>query len=137
MSEIRDQIFHRTEVVKTPVQTEPTLEMSQEIFPLCEADFLRLKSPGSKTLVAGLSLCLAGFGFFLSPIAKYIQAQTSGKPVAIEPWEWYAPLIGLAIGVVLCGLARILPNNKRRILQDITDHFAAAPRKHRIQRNSK
>jgi zinc transporter ZupT len=134
MTEIRDQQFQRTERVATRVGVEPSLEMAQDIYPLCEADFLRLKSPRSKTLAAAIAIMLAGVGSLLPLAGKYVQALLSGKMIPIETWEWYAPAIAVITGLIMYVVGRIVPSERRRVLQKIKDHFATSPRRHRIRR---
>jgi hypothetical protein len=125
---ISGQSFIATYPVSESITIEPSLHISQEAFPLCEADFLRLKHGVSKALRGASALFLTGLGIILVPIAKFVQGLVSQVPLRIELWEWLAPVASFVIASALWGMGQCLPNERKQVLKDIETHFSEAPR---------
>ena len=121
--------FSKTLPIDEDVRTEPSIRISQEPFLLCEADFLRLKYGDSKVLTWAGGVLLTFLGMLLIPLAKYILTKiTSDKSIIIQSWEWFAPFIGIGIAVLLFIVGKILPNERKQVMNDIEAHFSEAPR---------
>lgn len=125
---VSGQSFNDTYPVSENITIEPSLHISQEAFPLCEADFLRLKHGKSRVLKGASTLFLTGLGMILVPVAKFVQVRVSQTTLSIELWEWLAPIASLAIALVLWGVGQLWPNERKQVMKDIEAHFAEAPR---------
>lgn len=125
------KILTETYPVRENVLTEPAIHISQEAFPLCEADYLRIKQGGSIFSSWPKTILILSIGMLLIPIAKYLQAAILQTNAAIEIWEWIAPLIGLGIALVLYVLGEYVPyfpNEKKQVMKEMEEHFSTAPR---------
>lgn len=122
------QTFTETYPIAEDVKTKPSLHISQEVFPLCEADFLRLKHSASKATGWGVAVSMTGFVMLLVPIAKFMQAKFAQTQPAIEPWEWIVPFVAFLIASILFLAAKFLPDEGKRVMKDIESHFSGAPR---------
>ena len=138
MSEINNQnpevvtsgkVFNSTFPITENITEEPTLEMIQEYYSLCEADYLRIKNvfqdPSSYILV----IFSASVGMAIIWLAKLFQVHVMGITLAIDTYEWLAPLIGFFISLALFIMCRFVPTEKKQVMNDIKDHFHKAPRK--------
>lgn len=135
---ISGERFTETYSVSEDVKTEPSLYMSQELFLLCEADFLRLKHRGSTTQAPAAAVFMVGVGMLLVVLAKLAQARWTKVQPSIEPWEWIAPFCAIALALLLLGIGWLfIPNEKRHVMKNIETHFLKAPRTRHFRGNDK
>jgi hypothetical protein len=108
----------------------------QEDFPLCEADFLRLKNDGSPWSTWSLNILFVVMGYGMSLLPKLI-SEIAGKPEKISQSEWWALVVGLAISLVLFLIGKSLPNEKKELLSRMATHFKSAPKTRQFIRGQK
>jgi len=129
---ISGKVFEKTHTVAEDITEEPTVDISQEAFPLCEADYLRIKNVfqdfGSWVLV----ILSASIGAAIIWVAKLFQVYVIGITLKIEIYEWLAPLVGLVVSLVLYIICRLVPTEKKQVMNEIKTHFAKAPRKKQL-----
>ncbi len=138
MSEINNQnpelvisgkVFNSTFPITENITEEPTLEMIQEYYLLCEADYLRIKNVFQDLSSYILGIFSASVGMTIIWLAKLFQVYVMGITLAIDTYEWLAPLIGFFISLALLIICRFVPNEKKQVMNAIKDHFYKAPRK--------
>lgn len=125
--------FTQTYAVKEDIATEPSLLISQEVFPLTEADFLRLKHRWSQVNWWADRLLFLGIGLLIVLAAKYVAANIFHNPVQIEKGEWTAPALAIVLALVLFLVGIVLPDERKKVMKDIEAHFTTAPRTRHIE----
>jgi len=143
MSEINNQnpevvtsgkVFSSTFPITENITEEPTLEMIQAYYPLCEADYLRIKNifqdPSSYILV----IFSASASIAIIWLAKLFQVYVMGITLTIDTYEWLAPSIGVFVSLALFIICRFVPTEKKQVMNDIKDHFHKSPRKKQIRK---
>ena len=126
--ELKNERRSKTLSLDLNVKTKPSISSTQEDFPLCEADFLRLKTGKSKSLEAAVSFFLASLGGLIVFGAKYLASIWEAKVFVYESWEWIAPVIAAFFSVVIYILSLMFPNDRKRVWKAIEEHFKKAPR---------
>jgi hypothetical protein len=135
---IHNRVFRESEtVVDSSVAGQETVNMTQGVFPLTEADYLRLRSPVSLWTGAAAAIFLASFGLVLGPVGKWLQQKASNVPMTIDPWEWYAPLVGVVASGVLWLIGALMPNERRELMKRMKAFFATAPKRLSVGRKRK
>ena len=109
----------------------------QEDYPLCEADYLRLKTT-SRPVIWGFAnlIFLPTLGYAISLIPKFID-KFNEKPVEFAISEWLPLLIGICLSSILYLIGLKLPNDRKDIMTKIDDHFKQAPKSRQIIREKK
>ena len=113
-------------------RTEPSIVSLQADFPLCEADFLRIKSGTPKTVTAAHTIFLTAVGLGLSVGGKYAEAVINKSQVPIPKWELYAFGGAVLLSGILYLAGFFWPNDKKTVMKDIETHFKNSPRKRQI-----
>lgn len=116
----------------TAERTEPSIGSLQADFPLCEADFLRLKNGTPKTVTAAYTIFLTAVGLGLSIGGKYAEAVINKSQVPIPKWELYALGGAVLLAGILYFAGFCLPNDKKQVMKDIETHFKKSPRTRQI-----
>lgn len=115
--------------------SQATIGSFQADFLLCEADYLRIKSkPALQNWSHNIFLTTVGIGLLI--IGKYL-GNKLGYKAEILLGEWIACGVGLILSLILYGLGFILPNEKKRVMQQMAEHFKKAPRtKHLVRKDN-
>lgn len=114
-------------------KTEPKIASLQADFGLCEADFLRLKNGDSKLNNLSIATIGTGLGLFYPIIGKIFAILFDNSKVKIESWELYGSIIFILFGIILYITGKCIPNEKKKVLKDIENHFKLSPRtRHKI-----
>jgi len=108
----------------------------QEDFQLCEADFLRLKNDGTPLTSWSLNIFFASIGYGMSILPKWI-SEISGKTEKVSQSEWAVLALGLAMSLLLFIVGKFIPNEKKELLNRMTQHFKSAPKKRQFVREQK
>ena len=98
------------------IYKDPPLTMNRQPFYLERYDFDKIIKTDSSWLCQ-ISLGV-GVGLFINMIAKLIANKINPK-IQFDEWEIYAFVISLILTVGSYGLDRILPNEKRKIVNHI------------------
>lgn len=128
-NERRNEPLH----LSVDIKTEPSISSMQEDFALCEADYLRLKNGKSKGSDVAITFFLASIGFGIAFAAKYVASLFDGKTFLYETWEWVAPAIAATISLVIYLVYLCLPNDHKRVMKAVEEHFKTAPRTRHIK----
>lgn len=118
-------------VVTENILTGISIGTLQADFLLCEADFLRLTGNGSTFASWSLNILFATIGYAMSITPKYISSLT-GRQENVSQSEWITLGICTAITLVLFGLSKIIPNEKKKLLEKMSQHFKSAPKSHQF-----
>ena len=127
------EYFTDTLSIPEDVTQEPTLDIAQEPYLLCEADFIRIKGHFQGSISWAIVILSASIGMALIYFAKLFEIHVIGNPVNIETYEWLTPLVGVCLFVILLLICRFIPSEKTRLMNDIKIHFANAPRKKQLR----
>lgn len=100
----------------------------QADYQLTALDFEHLKNGKPITFAWAQSLFLATLGFSLSIAGKGAAANFFGAQQEILVGEYITLCIGFAISVVLYVIGLFFPNEKKRVMTEIKNHFKNAPR---------
>jgi hypothetical protein len=131
-----NQVITHTLVTQENLLTGVSIGTFQEDFQLCEADFLRLKSEGSPMATWSLNILFACIGYGMSILPKWI-SEISGKAEKVTQSEWAALALGIAESVVLFTINKFIPNEKKELLNRMSQHFKSAPKTRQLVRGQK
>ena len=98
----------------------------QADYPLTARDFEHLRHDKSVTFDWASSIFLTTLGLFLNILGKYL-SQKAGVIITIYIGEWIAVLIGIAIAITLFVVGRIFPNDRKKIMKNLKEHFDNSP----------
>jgi hypothetical protein len=115
-------------------RTEPAIASLQEDFGLCEADFLRLKNGDPKPLLWASAVFWAAVGLGLAVLGKYLDKLLTNPATKIENWEIYGTAVAFLVAALLYLIGQLLPNERKKVMKDIENHFSKAPRTRHIVR---
>lgn len=102
------------------------LLIAREPYPLEETHYIILtKVRSSLSFWAHGILIIAG-GLFLSVASKFIDSLISKQVTDIKNWELIALGLVLLIGLFLKGLSICRPDEKKKLLKKIGEHFKIA-----------
>jgi hypothetical protein len=131
-----NQVITHTLVTQENLLTGVSIGTFQEDFQLCEADFLRLKSEGSPMATWSLNILFASIGYGMSILPKWI-SEISGKAEKVTQSEWAALALCIAVSVVLFTINKFIPNEKKELLNRMSQHFKSAPKTRQLVRGQK
>ena len=138
MQSMKKTIQNKSFVSSFEVEKEyKSLLSYQEDFPLCEADYLRLKSGKSKFTYISQSIFLTTVGYFISIIAKlyniYILDDNS---IAVKSWEAITVIIGILFSILFFVIGKFLANDYKKVMNKIKIHFQNEPRRRIVGREN-
>ncbi|MBS3667068.1 hypothetical protein [Vreelandella boliviensis] len=103
----------------------------QADYPLTALDFVHIKNGKPVTFNWANSIFLATVGFGLNLIGKGA-SQAVGTQQPIYVGEWIALGIGMFVALVLYGIGLALPNERKRVMKEIQDHFKNSPKQRQV-----
>lgn len=103
----------------------------QADYPLTAIDFEHIKNGKPVTFNWANSILLATVGFGLNLIGKGA-SQVVGMQQPIYVGEWIALGFGVVVAIVLYGIGLALPNERKRVLREIQDHFKNSPKQRQV-----
>lgn len=124
---IHGETFAETVLFAEKTTSEPTVGILQAAFPLCEADFLRIKSGKPTTLKWAHSIFLTTIGIALLIFGKYLSTKW-GYQAEILHGEWIACGAGTFISLILYLIGIAWPSERKKLMKNIDEHFNKAPR---------
>lgn len=131
---VEGQTIGQTYELNADIVGEPMIASLQCDFSLCEADYVRLTTRGSRFLDASVAVLLICVGFGISVAAKLASAWWSHTAAKVESWEYWALAIGILVASILAGISRLVPNEKRSLLKEMKAHFESYPRQRKVMR---
>lgn len=103
----------------------------QADFPLTALDFEHIKNGKPITFNWANSILLTTIGFGLNLIGKGA-SQLAGIQQQIYVGEWIALGIGFAISIILYLIGFALPNDRKRVMKAIQEHFKNSPKQRQL-----
>lgn len=103
----------------------------QADYPLTAIDFEHIKNGKPVTFNWANSILLATVGFGLNLIEKGA-SQVVGMQQPIYVGEWIALGFGVVVAIVLYGIGLALPNERKRVMREIQDHFKYSPKQRQV-----
>ena len=123
----KDKVIERTVLVKGGL-TDTSIGTWQADYPLREVEYVHIRNNvKSKTYACASAVFLTTFGFGLNMLAKWY-SQTDDTCSQITKGEWIVIGCGLFISVVLYLIGIRLPNERKKVMNDIDSHFKSAPK---------
>lgn len=99
----------------------------QEDYRLTALDFEHIKNGKPMTFNWAHSILLATVGFGFNILGKGAST-LAGVQQSIYIGEWITLGVGVFISLVLFLVGRALPNDRKRVMTEITKHFNTAPK---------
>ncbi|MFT6908614.1 MAG: hypothetical protein ACJAS1_005317 [Oleiphilaceae bacterium] len=103
----------------------------QEDYPLTALDYEHVKNGKPITFNWANSILLATIGFSLNIVGK-AASQVAGVEQQILIGEWAALGVGFSVSIVLYLIGLALPNDRRRVMKEIQEHFKKAPKQRQL-----
>lgn len=108
----------------------------QAPFLLSEVEYIHLQGspPLTATLATNLFFAVVGYAISLGP--KFI-AVIRGEPSQLTGAEWSTLGVGVALAVALYAAGLALPNERRKTMKKIAEHFRNSPASHHLLKGRK
>lgn len=103
----------------------------QADYPLTALDFEHIKNGKPVTFNWANSILLATVGFSFNVLGKGATT-LAGVEQQIYIGEWIALGAGVAISTVLYLVGLALPNDRKRVMKEIKEHFNTAPKQRQV-----
>jgi len=103
----------------------------QADYPLTALDFEHIKNGKPVTFNWANSILLATVGFGFNILAKGATT-LAGVEQQVYIGEWIALGAGVAISIVLYLVGLALPNDRKRVMKEIKEHFNTAPKQRQV-----
>jgi len=123
---INNQEIHQT--VQVPgLLTGASIGTWQADYPLNGRDYEHLKNGKPVTFNWANSILLTSIGISLTLLGKYI-SQQADPSVVVYKGEWIALAIGIILAIVLYLVGLFLPNDRKKIMKKLQEHFDNSPK---------
>jgi hypothetical protein len=103
----------------------------QADYPLTGRDYEHLRHGKPITYNWANSILLTSIGIGLTLLGKYISQQTN-PDIIIYKGEWIALCIGIAVAIILYIIGLFLPNDRKKIMKKLKEHFDNSPKKRQL-----
>lgn len=103
----------------------------QADYPLTALDFEHIKNGKPITFDWANSILLATLGFGLSMMGKGLSQMTEDQQQIVMA-EWITLGIGCAISIILYLVGFALPNDRKRVMKEIQEHFKMSPKQRQV-----
>lgn len=103
----------------------------QADYPLTALDFEHIKNGKPVTYNWANSILLTTVGFGLNLIGKGV-SRFAGVSQQIYVGEWVALGLGFLLSVILYLIGMALPNDRKKIMKDIQEHFKNSPKQRQV-----
>lgn len=100
------------------------LESLQAVYPLKEADFLRLRMKDSKLKTLSGYILGGVIGYVLNIFKNIVDYFVHKNVSAVQNAEWVTIVAGLLISLVLYLCGEYLPNERSKIMKAIEKYFS-------------
>jgi len=131
----KDKVITQT-IIAENLLTGTSVGTWQEDYPLREVDFVHIKNGKPITYIWANSVLLTTFGFGLNLLAKWFP-RTNDNIAQITNGEWIAFGGGIAASIILYIIGRLLPNERKTVMNDIDSHFKNAPKSRQAVKGAK
>ena len=116
------QNLTQTVMFNGAVVTNPQIAIPREPFLLERYYFDKLIKGDSVFLTLANTILGAVIGLFINMLAKLIGSKID-KKIIFDNWEVFAFLIALGLMIICYVIHYIVPNERRRIIAKINEHF--------------
>lgn len=98
-----------------------------------EFEYIENGKPVTFNFANSILLTTFGYGFSLAPkMLSKLSKDTSG--VTISDGEWITLAIGAGLVVLLYAIGLLMPNNRKKVMKKIRNHFEVSPKKRHMYR---
>lgn len=129
----KDKVLTETVIATEDLLSGATVGTWQEDYPLRQVEFEWIKNSNSISLIWANSILLTTIGFGLNLLPKGYSNITSNAP-PISKGEWIAFCSGLVAAIILYLVGLLLPNNRKKVMKAIEQHFNNAPARRQAYR---
>lgn len=105
-----------------------TVATVQADYSLSATEHVILKNQWVSIYGWALNVGFATFGYFLSILPKVLAYLENPESPSVAKGEWIALAFGCAAVLVLCLVGWCWPNDRKKLLKTIDEHFAKAPK---------
>jgi flagellar biosynthesis protein FliR len=116
------QTFTAPVYVNGNLEIDPQITIARMPYLLERYDFDKIIRGESFWLTIGRTLLGAALGLFLNLISKFLGSTIDSK-ISFDMWEVYAFCIALILMVISYLINHWVPNERRRIVRKISEHF--------------
>lgn len=109
--------------IDTGIVSGGKLESLQSVYPLTEADFLRLKMKESKLKTVSGFIFAGVVGYIFNISEKIFDLILHKNFQAVQNFEWAIILIGLLLGFLVFLLGDHISNERSKTMNDIEKYF--------------
>jgi len=99
---------------------------------LREVEFERIKNGEPITYIWANSIALTTLGYGLN-----LLGEGYSEFAKISKGEWVALSCGIGLTIILYGIGLLLPNNRKKVMKKIEEHFETAPTKRQAFKEQK
>lgn len=127
---IRNQQLDQTTVV-SGLSSGSSVGTWRADYPLTGRDFEHLRHGRPVTFNWANSVMLTTIGLLLNILGKYL-SQKSGVTITIYIGEWVALWVGIIIAIILYLIGLAFPNDRKKIMKKLKEHFDNSPKKRQM-----
>jgi hypothetical protein len=132
---ITNQTFTTTQVVNDVI-VEPSVGLYQPVYPLTEAEFMKLRQSSMVFSAIAGSLISFGLAYALPLLVNHALSDPKTRAPLKQADLWVAGLT-IAVGLVLLGASFTASTERRSLLTRIKKHFSENPGQHEIRMGQK
>lgn len=118
----KNETFEET----VPLKDSSQVLISQEPYWLEEKDYVILTKIKSGLSFWAYGILICSFGLFLVVAGRYIDSLISKQPTDIKNWELITLGLTFLIGLLLKLLSIWCPDDRKKLLKKIGEHFKTA-----------
>ncbi len=133
-SSVSNQTLTETVVLSENPLTGARVGSFQVDYPLCEADYVRLRHGDTWLSRISVSIFSGAIGFGINMLPKFI-SQNSGGKESVSMFEWQAFACVAALGGITLVISLFLPSEKKNVLSRIARHFKTELRTRQLLRS--
>jgi hypothetical protein len=123
-SEIKNQQIEKS-VVVADVLNGQTIAMLQALYPLTEADFVRLKGSAPITVWVAGSIFSGVLGYAIG-LGPKLQSMIAGDQLLMSTGEIKVIAVWSLISLVFYLIGKCFPNERTGVMKKISNHFKGA-----------
>ncbi|WP_147694530.1 hypothetical protein [Vogesella mureinivorans] len=112
-------------IVVPDLMNGQTIAMLQTVYPLSEADFVRLNSGASKTDAAAVMIFSGVVGYVIG-LGPKLETLLMGSAPVMSSAEIKTITVWGLFSLVIYGLGYLLPSERKKVMKKLSSHFEAA-----------
>lgn len=111
-------------IVIADVMNGQTIATIQTVFPLTEADFVRLKGSPPITFAASAMIFSGVIGYAIG-LGPKLESIISGGPSQLSTGEIKTIVVSSIVSLLIYLVGLCLPNERKSVMKNLTNHFKA------------